>query len=88
MATPLFSQARGSTALGSRKLVAGSLAEFRAGCLYRDGETNWVLPDSRRGVCYVKREEDGMLRFVWKERKPSGEIEGLIVFPGDVRLER
>ncbi|KAJ1732037.1 hypothetical protein LPJ72_003630 [Coemansia sp. Benny D160-2] len=102
MTTPLFSHhSRNSGGGGSgsgghqRKLVAGSLAEFRAGRMYRDGDTNWVLPDNRRGVCYVKKEEeDGLLRFVWKEKKPAGggaaaaEVEELIVFPGDVRLER
>ncbi|KAJ2656556.1 hypothetical protein IWW48_004974 [Coemansia sp. RSA 1200] len=103
MTTPLFSHhSRNSGGGGGggsgghqRKLVAGSLAEFRAGRMYRDGDTNWVLPDNRRGVCYVKKEEeDGLLRFVWKEKKPAGgsggaaEVEELIVFPGDVRLER
>ncbi|KAJ1769065.1 hypothetical protein LPJ74_004361 [Coemansia sp. RSA 1843] len=89
MATPLFSQPRGTnSSSGGRKLVAGSLAEFKAGRLYRDGETNWVMPDSRRGICYVKKEDDGLLRFVWKEKKTPSEIDELIVFPGDVRLER
>ncbi|KAJ2841530.1 hypothetical protein GGI22_007855, partial [Coemansia erecta] len=87
MATSLFSQSRNNSN-GQRKLVAGSLAEFKAGRLYRDGETNWVMPDNRRGVCYVKREDDGILQFVWKEKKPNGEADELIVFPGDVHLER
>ncbi|KAI9503856.1 proteasome complex subunit Rpn13 ubiquitin receptor-domain-containing protein [Coemansia spiralis] len=81
MATPLFSQS-------TRKLAPGSLVEFKAGRLFRDGETNWVVPDTKRGVCYVKR-DDGLLRFVWKERtRGNAEVDELIVFPGDVHLER
>ncbi|KAJ2715675.1 hypothetical protein H4R19_001070 [Coemansia spiralis] len=95
MATPLFSQQprRGGgaghhgTSNGS---VPGALVEFKAGRLFRDGQTNWVRPDPRRGVCFARKEDDGLLRFCWKERHASisGVEEELIVFPGDVYLEK
>ncbi|KAJ2077739.1 hypothetical protein H4R24_004944 [Coemansia sp. RSA 988] len=93
MATPLFSQQpqHGGSGLGSRGQgsVPGSLAEFKAGRLFRDGETNWVRPDPRRGYCYIKKEDDGLLRFCWKDRQAGAQVEEeLIVFPGDVYLER
>ncbi|PIA13844.1 adhesion regulating molecule [Coemansia reversa NRRL 1564] len=93
MATPLFSQQpqRGGSGLNNRGQgsVPGSLAEFKAGRLFRDGETNWVRPDPRRGYCYIKKEDDGLLRFCWKDRQAGAQVEEeLIVFPGDVYLER
>ncbi|KAJ2155906.1 hypothetical protein GGF46_005528 [Coemansia sp. RSA 552] len=94
MATPLFSQQphRGGgdvpSARGSGS-IPGALAEFKAGRLFRDGDTNWVRPDSRRGLCYVKKEDDGLMRFCWKERQTGAQVEEeLIVLPGDVYLEK
>ncbi|KAJ2498456.1 hypothetical protein GGH96_004301 [Coemansia sp. RSA 1972] len=82
MATPLFSQHQHGA-------VSGSLAEFKAGRLFRDGETNWVRPDPRAGLCFVKKEDDELLRFCWRERSTNALVEEeLIVFPGDVSLEK
>ncbi|KAJ2824989.1 hypothetical protein IWW50_003066 [Coemansia erecta] len=93
MATPLFSQqpGRGGSGFGINTggSVSGSLAEFKAGRLFRDGETNWVRPDARRGICFVKKEDDELMRFCWKERQSGAQVEEeLIVFPGDVYLEK
>ncbi|KAJ2550095.1 hypothetical protein IWW49_003517 [Coemansia sp. RSA 1797] len=82
MATPLFSQHQHGA-------VSESLVEFKAGRLFRDGETNWVRPDPRAGLCFVKKEDDELLRFCWKERSSNALVEEeLIVFPGDVSLEK
>ncbi|KAJ1836733.1 hypothetical protein LPJ63_000053 [Coemansia sp. RSA 2711] len=92
MATPLFSQQpqRGGAGAGGRGgTVAGALVEFKAGRLFRDGATNWVRPDARRGVCYVRRDDEGLMYFCWKERQGGAQPEEeLIVFSGDVRLEK
>ncbi|KAI8320898.1 adhesion regulating molecule, partial [Martensiomyces pterosporus] len=64
------------------------LLEFKAGRLFRDGETNWVRPDPRKGLCFLKKEDDGLLRFCWKDRQANQVDEELIVFPGDVTFEK
>ncbi|KAJ2718647.1 hypothetical protein GGI07_005657 [Coemansia sp. Benny D115] len=87
MATPLFSQgARGAGSGGAS--VPGALVEFKAGRLFRDSDSNWVRPDARRGVCYVAKGDDGLLRFAWRDAKSNRTEEELIVFPGDVTLEK
>ncbi|KAJ1723406.1 hypothetical protein LPJ61_005828, partial [Coemansia biformis] len=92
MATPLFSQQprRGGPGAGrAGGSIAGSLVEFKAGRLFRDGQTNWVRPDPRRGICFARKEDDGLLRFCWKDRQAGSQVEEeLIVFPGDVYLEK
>ncbi|KAJ1892280.1 hypothetical protein LPJ66_006441 [Kickxella alabastrina] len=95
MATPLFSQQSrrppGTSTMskpGTTSLIPGSLLEFRAGRLYRDGESNWVKPDPRKGLCYIKKGTDGLLRFCWKDLAANVVEEELIVFPGDVTLEK
>ncbi|KAJ2850274.1 hypothetical protein IWW36_002022 [Coemansia brasiliensis] len=93
MATPLFSQQpqRGGSGFGSKSggTVPDSLIEFKAGRLFRDGETNWVRPDTRRGLCFIKKYEDGIKQFCWKERSSGAAVEEeLLVFPGDVYLEK
>ncbi|KAJ1956326.1 hypothetical protein GGI12_005334, partial [Dipsacomyces acuminosporus] len=75
--------------IGSAGVVPGSLLEFKAGRMFREGGTNWVHADLRRGLCYLKKGEDGLLRFCWKDIKANHEPEEeLIVFPGDVALEK
>ncbi|KAI9469606.1 hypothetical protein H4R22_002751 [Coemansia sp. RSA 1290] len=92
MATPLFSQQpqRGGSGFGKGGgTVPDALIEFKAGRLFRDGETNWVRPDTRRGLCFIKRYEDGIKQFCWKERTSRADVEEeLLVFPGDVYLEK
>ncbi|KAJ2225706.1 hypothetical protein H4R99_007031, partial [Coemansia sp. RSA 1722] len=72
---------------GSGK-IPGALIQFKAGRLFRDGETNWVRPDTRRGLCYIKRNDDGMPVFFWRSRETNTTEETLIVVPGDVTLEK
>ncbi|KAJ2879206.1 hypothetical protein FB639_003150 [Coemansia asiatica] len=69
-------------------MIPGALVEFKAGRLFRDGETNWVRPDTRKGLCYIKRNEDGMPVFFWRDRSTNTTEEELIVVPGDVVLEK
>ena len=47
-----------------------SLVEFRAGKMKRTGST--VTADTRKGLAFMKM-EDGLLHFLWKDRK-SGEV--------------
>ena len=58
----------GQTSDGRRE--PKSLVEFRAGKMKRTGST--VTADTRKGLAFMKM-EDGLLHFLWKDRK-SGEV--------------
>ncbi|ORX69395.1 adhesion regulating molecule [Linderina pennispora] len=88
MATPLFSQQTNPNRLGFADSIPGALISFKAGRLFRDGETNWVRPDVRKGVCFLKKEDDGLMRFCWKDRQTNEVEEELIVFSGDTSFEQ
>ncbi|KAJ3342667.1 adhesion regulating molecule 1 [Gonapodya sp. JEL0774] len=56
-----------------------NIVEFKAGKLYRDG--SMLKPDPRRGLVYLYKSDDGLLHFVWKDRKTNAVEDDLIVFP-------
>ncbi|KAJ2822158.1 hypothetical protein FBU31_004675, partial [Coemansia sp. 'formosensis'] len=63
---------------------------FKAGRMYRDGETNWVRPDLRKGECQMTSIGSGAVRLRWVEDKGthSGEStrpsqEEFVFFLGD-----
>ncbi|KAJ1813568.1 hypothetical protein LPJ75_003128, partial [Coemansia sp. RSA 2598] len=84
----MFSQQHRRPGGSTARMVPGALVEFKAGRLFRDGETNWVRPDTRKGICYIKRNDDGMPVFFWRDRETNTTEEELIVVPGDVTLEK
>ncbi|KAJ1723908.1 hypothetical protein LPJ53_001761 [Coemansia erecta] len=91
MATPLYSQQPRRPAGGSgtaQVLVPGSLLEFKAGRMFRDGDSRWVRPDTTKGVCYIKRSSDGIPRFGWRNRETNRDSDELILLPGDFSLEK
>ncbi|KAJ2787650.1 hypothetical protein GGI15_000538 [Coemansia interrupta] len=90
MATPLYSQQsrRPAGGGGEQALVPGSLLEFKAGRMFRDGDSRWVRPDSTKGVCYIKRSSDGIPRFGWRNRETNRDSDELILLPGDFSLEK
>ncbi|KAJ1852053.1 hypothetical protein LPJ73_002900, partial [Coemansia sp. RSA 2703] len=73
MATPLYSQQpRRPVGSGNEQaLVPGSLLEFKAGRMFRDGDSRWVRADTTKGVCYIKRSSDGIPRFGWRNRETN-----------------
>ncbi|KAJ2636846.1 hypothetical protein GGF44_003050 [Coemansia sp. RSA 1694] len=66
--------------------------EFKAGRLYRDGDTNWVRPDLRRGTCFVKSIGSGAVRLRWiaNSNEDSGRPaqEEYVFFSGDAVAEK
>ncbi|KAI9591188.1 proteasome complex subunit Rpn13 ubiquitin receptor-domain-containing protein [Syncephalis fuscata] len=63
----------------------GPLLEFKAGRLFRDGNTNWVRPDEARGLIYLDK-PDGLLHFYWKNRDTNSITEDLIIFADDAEF--
>ncbi|KAJ2383315.1 hypothetical protein GGI05_005357 [Coemansia sp. RSA 2603] len=90
MATPLYSQQpRRPVGSGNEQaLVPGSLLEFKAGRMFRDGDSRWVRADTTKGVCYIKRSSDGIPRFGWRNRETNRDADELILLPGDFSLEK
>ncbi|KAJ2740913.1 hypothetical protein GGI20_005541 [Coemansia sp. BCRC 34301] len=66
--------------------------EFKAGRLCRDGTTNWVRPDLRQGVCYLKAVGSGAVRLRWVSSEPEGpgqtSLEEYVFFQGDAEVSR
>ncbi|KAJ2866053.1 hypothetical protein GGH94_001828 [Coemansia aciculifera] len=50
---------------------ADGTLSFKAGRLYRDGETNWVRPDLRKGECQMTFIGSGAVRLRWVEEKST-----------------
>ncbi|KAI8057952.1 proteasome complex subunit Rpn13 ubiquitin receptor-domain-containing protein [Syncephalis plumigaleata] len=61
------------------------LLEFKAGRLFRDGDTNWVRPDEAKGLIYLDK-PDGLLHFYWKNRDTNNVAEDLIIFADDAEF--
>jgi len=55
--------------------------EFKAGKLKRDGNTNWLKPDERKGLVYMDQGDDQLMHFYWKERKANVAEDDRILFP-------
>ncbi|CAG8522017.1 5077_t:CDS:10 [Paraglomus brasilianum] len=62
--------------------------EIKAGRLFRDGETNWVKPDEKKGLVYMDQGEDGLMHFYWKDRKTGAVELDLIVIPEECEFVR
>ncbi|KAJ2692897.1 hypothetical protein H4218_006234 [Coemansia sp. IMI 209128] len=70
---------------------------FKAGRMYRDGETNWVRPDLRKGECQMTFIGSGAVRLRWTQDQStvaSGEEptrpaqEEFVFFSGDAVAEK
>ncbi|CAG8601070.1 8331_t:CDS:2 [Acaulospora morrowiae] len=62
--------------------------EFKAGRLTRDGNTNWLKADERKGLIYMDMGEDQLMHFYWKDRKTGTVVDDLIVFPEEAEFTR
>ncbi|KAL1914728.1 uncharacterized protein VTP21DRAFT_7986 [Calcarisporiella thermophila] len=63
-----------------------NLIEFKAGKLFREGNTNLVKPDLRKGLVYMNVTEDQLLHFCWKDRRTNQVEEDLIIFPEEAEF--
>ncbi|RKP08877.1 proteasome complex subunit Rpn13 ubiquitin receptor-domain-containing protein [Thamnocephalis sphaerospora] len=63
----------------------GHLLEFKAGRMFRDGDTKWVRPDDAKGLVYLEK-SDGLLHFHWKNRETGEIVEDLIIFEDDAEF--
>ncbi|KIJ61122.1 hypothetical protein HYDPIDRAFT_97328 [Hydnomerulius pinastri MD-312] len=61
---------------------------FKAGRSFRRAGTNFVDASPEKGAIEILPAEDGLIRFVWKERATGNIREDLILFPGDAVLEK
>ncbi|PKY37764.1 adhesion regulating molecule [Rhizophagus irregularis] len=57
--------------------------EFKAGKLKRDGNTNWLKADERKGLG-----DDQLMHFYWKDRKNNAVEDDLILFPEEAEFIR
>lgn len=62
--------------------------EFKAGKLKRDGETNWLKPDERKGLVYMDQGDDQLMHLYWKDRKSNVVEDDLILFPEEAEFVR
>ena len=46
-----------------------SLVEFRAGKMTLKEATHMVVPDKRKGLIFMKVDNEGLLHFYWKDRQ-------------------
>jgi len=77
MAASIFGEAR---AQGTSALLT-----MKAGKMQLAGST--VTPDARKGVVMIRKSEDGLMHFVWKDRTTNNVEDDLIIFHGDAQLK-
>jgi len=64
------------------------LVEFKAGQMIKESASKMVRPDKRRGLVQVKKGNDDLIHFVWKDRT-TGQVEhDLILFPDDAVIRK
>ncbi|KZV95784.1 adhesion regulating molecule [Exidia glandulosa HHB12029] len=61
---------------------------FKAGRLFRRGDTNWVDPQPEKGVVLVTATEDGLIQWQWKNRTTNALDEDLLIFPSDTTFSQ
>jgi len=59
------------------------LVEFKAGRCVREESSNQVTPEKRVGVVTVKKNQDGLLQFAWKDKATGTVAEELTLIPED-----
>ncbi|RIA95808.1 proteasome complex subunit Rpn13 ubiquitin receptor-domain-containing protein [Glomus cerebriforme] len=62
--------------------------EFKAGKLKREGTTNLLKADERKGLVYMDQGEDQLMHFYWKDRKSNTVEDDLILFPEEAEFIR
>ncbi|OSD07188.1 adhesion regulating molecule [Trametes coccinea BRFM310] len=68
--------------------MAETRLAFKAGRLFRRGNTNFVDADPTKGAILLQNGEDGLLHFIWKNRSTNEIEEDLILFPGDATFAK
>ncbi|ORX80287.1 adhesion regulating molecule [Basidiobolus meristosporus CBS 931.73] len=63
-----------------------NLVQFKAGKCFREGTTNLVKPDLRKGLVYLQQGEDSLMHFFWKDRKTNQIEDDLIIFPDEAEF--
>ncbi|KAH9841604.1 adhesion regulating molecule [Rhodofomes roseus] len=59
---------------------------FKAGRLFRRGNTNFIDAEPTKGAIILQNGEDGLLHFMWKGRSTNNVEEDLILFPGEATM--
>ncbi|CAG8799567.1 28959_t:CDS:10, partial [Gigaspora margarita] len=62
--------------------------EFKAGKLKREGTSNLLKADERKGLIYMDQGDDQLMHFYWKDRKTGNVEDDLIVFPEEAEFIR
>lgn len=66
------------------------LLEFKAGCMNKDDNSNWVRPDTRKGLIQLRLspDGDGLIYFQWRDRTTGSVGLELTIFPGEAVWKR
>lgn len=65
-----------------------TLLAFKAGRSFRRDGTNSVHANPTKGAIVLSNSDDGLLRFMWKDRATGSLGEDLMLFPGDAVFEK
>ncbi|XP_065897813.1 proteasomal ubiquitin receptor ADRM1-A-like [Dysidea avara] len=65
-----------------------SLVEFRAGKMQLKESTHMVVPDKRKGLIFMKIDNDGLLHFYWKDRQHGRTEDDFTIFPEEAEMKR
>jgi hypothetical protein len=64
------------------------LVEFKAGMMEQEKDSKWVRPIKRKGLVSLKKQDDQLVHFMWKDRTTATIEHDLIVFPGDAEFRK
>lgn len=59
------------------------IVQFKAGVMHFNSDTKMVTPDSRKGTIIVKKDDEELTHFIWRDRKTGQAEIDLTIFPED-----
>jgi len=82
---PLFCKSDESS---TQSTLSKPLIEFRAGKMNMASGSKLVVPDERKGMVQIRKSEDRLVHFIWKDRTTNKIEDDLIIFPDDIEFSR
>jgi len=72
----------------TQSTLSKPLIEFRAGKMNMASGSKLVVPDERKGMVQIRKSEDRLVHFIWKDRTNNKIEDDLIIFPDDIEFSR